>query len=321
MRVRPATVADVPAMVAILDASNEPIGWPDVPGWPYLEHLVDRASTAVAIGRDGTVVGFGGAIEAGQAGGRSLRWLTDLFVHPERREAGAGGAILDHLLDGASDRMTASTGDRRALSLYIRSGMRPWWPFLYLSGDAENMPRDDTIVIEPADVEVTAGWRRRGPAATERPISGTTRRCPGRRASPSSMPAALRRLAGPGETGARAVGGSIMSRSRRTRIPFARSSPGGERPPRTAVASGAWCPGHIRPSDSCSNAGSGSWTGTRTVPPIQACSTRSGSSRTRDSSRRGRSGSAAARDQPAATATGFSIGTPIRLPYSVQLPS
>lgn len=160
MRVRPATPEDVPAMAAILDASNEPIGWPDVPGWPYLEHLVHRASTAVAIGRDGTVAGFGGAIEAGPVGGSRVRWLTDLFVHPERREAGAGRAILDHLLDGATSRMTASTGDRRALSLYIRAGMRPWWPFLYLSGEAERLAHDDTIAVETADVETTAKWSK-----------------------------------------------------------------------------------------------------------------------------------------------------------------
>jgi GNAT superfamily N-acetyltransferase len=146
-------------MAAILDASDEPIGWPDVPGWPYLEHLVHRATTAVAIGRDASVVGFGGAIEAGPHGGKATRWLTDLFVHPERREAGAGRAILEHLLGGTSDRMTASTDDRRALSLYIRAGMRPWWPFLYLSGEAERLPGDD-VVIEPADVETTAAWSR-----------------------------------------------------------------------------------------------------------------------------------------------------------------
>ena len=160
MQVRPATPDDIPTMAAILDASNESIGWPDMPGWPYLEHLVHRATTAVAIGRDASVVGFGGAIEAGPLDGNAARWLTDLFVHPDRREVGAGGAILDHLLDGASHRMTASTGDRRALSLYIRAGMRPWWPFLYLSGDAARLPGDDVITIELADVETTATWSR-----------------------------------------------------------------------------------------------------------------------------------------------------------------
>ena len=144
-------------MAAILDASNEPIGWPDLPGWPYLEHLVQRAVTAVAVGRDDGVVGFGGAIEAGHDGAPA-RWLTDLFVHPENREAGAGRTLLDVLLDGADQRMTASTGDRRALSLYIRAGMRPWWPFLYLSGEAENLPEDETMTVERADVGTTAAW-------------------------------------------------------------------------------------------------------------------------------------------------------------------
>jgi GNAT superfamily N-acetyltransferase len=159
MRVRPATPADVPAMAAILDASDDPIGWPDVSGWPYLEHLVQRASTAVAVGRDGSVVGFGGAIDAG-TDGTPARWLTDLFVHAEGRGAGAGRAILDRLLDGAPDRMTASTGDPRALGLYIRAGMRPWWPLLYLSGDARRLPIEETIAVEPADVRATAAWSK-----------------------------------------------------------------------------------------------------------------------------------------------------------------
>jgi GNAT superfamily N-acetyltransferase len=161
MRVRPATPADIPTMAAILDASNESIGWPDVPGWPYLEHLVRRAATAVAVSRDGGVAGFGGAIEVGPAGVAGVRWLTDLFVHPERREAGAGRAILDQLLDGASERMTASTGDRRALSLYIRAGMRPWWPFLYLEGEGERLRGEDSISIETTDVATTAAWSTR----------------------------------------------------------------------------------------------------------------------------------------------------------------
>jgi hypothetical protein len=57
--VRPADAGDVPALAAILAANDEPMDWPDLPGlgWPYLEHLVGRARTAVAVVDDGRADG------------------------------------------------------------------------------------------------------------------------------------------------------------------------------------------------------------------------------------------------------------------------
>ena len=92
MIVRPAQIADVPAVAAILAANDEPMDWPDLPalGWPYLEHLVARARTAVAV-VDERVVGFGGSVPIG---GEDVRFLTDLFVAPDRQSRGAGRALL-----------------------------------------------------------------------------------------------------------------------------------------------------------------------------------------------------------------------------------
>jgi GNAT superfamily N-acetyltransferase len=130
MKVRPADAGDVPALAAILAANDEPMDWPDLPGlgWPYLEHLVDRARTAVAVADD-IVVGFGGSVPVGRD---DVRFVTDLFVDPLRQSRGAGGALLESVLQGAAQRMTFSSSDERALGLYIRAGMRPWWPLLYL---------------------------------------------------------------------------------------------------------------------------------------------------------------------------------------------
>lgn len=153
--VRPAVASDVAAIAAILQANDEPIDWPGVPGWPYLEHLLARARVLVAES-DGDVMGFAGAIDVGAA-----RFLTDLFVDPNRHEHGAGRLLLDAALDGAPARMTFSSTDERALGLYIRAGMRPWWPLLYLEGDVAALGRaPDRIAWESASVEETARWSR-----------------------------------------------------------------------------------------------------------------------------------------------------------------
>ncbi len=164
--IRDAHPRDIPRLAAILAANDEPIGWPDLPGWPYLEHLVrrdrGRSGTRVKVaevevgddggGGGGEVVGFGGSVTIGD----DVRFVTDLFVDPGRHERGVGGALLGALLDGAPERMTFSSGDERALGLYIRAGMRPWWPLLYLSAVAP--PSLDGIDIEPADAAEAASW-------------------------------------------------------------------------------------------------------------------------------------------------------------------
>ena len=164
MNVRPATADDVPALAAILAANHEPMDWPDLPdlGWPYLEHLVARARTSVAE-TDGVVVGFGGSVTVGREG---LRFVTDLFVDPAHHERGAGRALLADVVEDAPERMTFSSKDERALALYVRAGMRPWWPLLYLEipagaldGGGRNVG-DAALTTVPADVGETTRWSR-----------------------------------------------------------------------------------------------------------------------------------------------------------------
>jgi GNAT superfamily N-acetyltransferase len=153
--VRPALAADIPAIAAVLAANDESVDWPDLPGFPYLEHLLSRARVSVAEA-EGAVVGFAGALDVGDA-----RFLTDLFVDPASHEHGAGRALLETVLDRATACMTFSSADPRALALYIRSGMRPWWPLLYLVGEVAGLgAAPDGIGWEPASVEETASWSR-----------------------------------------------------------------------------------------------------------------------------------------------------------------
>jgi GNAT superfamily N-acetyltransferase len=164
MIVRPARSSDIPAMAAVLDANGETDSWPDVPGSPYLEHLVGRASARALVGEvDGIVVGWGASIDVG---GPRRRFITDLFVDPAQQSRGVGRTILADLVDGADERLTFSSADQRALGAYIRAGMRPWWPVLYVTVPAAALhgigdgASAGAVTAERADVAETARWSR-----------------------------------------------------------------------------------------------------------------------------------------------------------------
>ena len=159
MTVRPARGDDIPALAAILDANDEAMDWPDLPGlgWPYLDHLLARARVVVAE-IDGSVAGFAGSVAVAT---EDVRFLTDLYVDPSRHDRGAGRELVAAALDGAVQRMTFSSSDERALGLYVRAGMRPWWPLLYLVVPAGALgDQEPGIEIAPADVETTARWSK-----------------------------------------------------------------------------------------------------------------------------------------------------------------
>jgi GNAT superfamily N-acetyltransferase len=155
MSVRPAIDEDLPAITAILEANDEPVSWPGVPRAPYVEHLLTRPGLRLVVGEiDGQVAGMASTIEVGQPG---RRFLTDLYVDPERQSQGLGRRMLAAAMDGATERMTFSSSDRRALASYIRSGMRPWWPLVYLESDGSSLdPRSPGEETRPADVAETA---------------------------------------------------------------------------------------------------------------------------------------------------------------------
>jgi GNAT superfamily N-acetyltransferase len=153
--VRAATEADAPAITAILEANDEPVTWPDVPRPPYVDHLLTRPGMRLVVGElDGSVAGIAGTIELG---GPDTRFLTDLYVDPAQQSLGLGTAMLHAAFEGADARMTFSSRDPRALGAYIRHGMRPHWPLLYLELSAGAMgPSEQGVEVRPADVAETA---------------------------------------------------------------------------------------------------------------------------------------------------------------------
>jgi GNAT superfamily N-acetyltransferase len=159
MDIRPATEADIAAITAILEANDEPVTWPGVPRSPYVDHLLTRPGTRVIVAElQGRVAGVAASIEVGAS---DRRFLSDLYVDPARQSRGLGRAMLDEVLAGASARMTFSSSDRRALAAYIRNGMRPWWPLLYLEVQPGTIGGDEPgVEIRRGDVAETASHSR-----------------------------------------------------------------------------------------------------------------------------------------------------------------
>ena len=101
---------------------------------PYLAHLLLTGRVLAAVD-DERVVGFGAVVERG-----GVTHLADLFVDPDRFEQGIGGRLLAALFGDAVLRTTFASSDPRALPLYVRSGMTPLWPNLYLDVDSSRLP-------------------------------------------------------------------------------------------------------------------------------------------------------------------------------------
>jgi len=135
--IRPATDDDLGSIRAILAGHDNdgPVVVADIVG-PYMRYLISRGRTFVAeVGQ--TVVGFGAAADTG----RSIH-LADLFVHRDHLGRGLGRPLLAAVLAGDRPRTTFASEDPRALPIYVRAGMTPLWPSLYVQGAGALLPLD-----------------------------------------------------------------------------------------------------------------------------------------------------------------------------------
>jgi GNAT superfamily N-acetyltransferase len=141
MDVRPAADEDLPAIAKIATANDEHAGTDP----RYVSHLRNNGRFLVAE-VDGGLAGYCGIRQTAEA-----TMLTDLFVDPDRQSGGAGRRLIEVAFDGAGERFTFASRDPRAMSLYVRHGMVPRWPLLYLAGPplaagalrAEQVPNDE----------------------------------------------------------------------------------------------------------------------------------------------------------------------------------
>jgi ribosomal protein S18 acetylase RimI-like enzyme len=134
--VRPAAEADLPAIYAIWYA-NEVGGDPNPPprgSDMLLRHELGSAEFYVAALGD-RVAGFAAAVVRDQ-----IVFLSECFVGAAFQSRGVGQALVQRLLapDGRV-RCTLSSRDPRALSLYIRAGLRPRWPHFCLFADTARL--------------------------------------------------------------------------------------------------------------------------------------------------------------------------------------
>lgn len=119
--------ADLPAIATIaLAYGDEGAGSASDPR--YVTHL-RRSGAFLVAERAGEVAGYCATRRVGDA-----TMLCDLFVAPDRHGGGIGGRLLDAAFAGAEERFTFASRDPRAMPLYVRHGMVPRWPLLYLSG-------------------------------------------------------------------------------------------------------------------------------------------------------------------------------------------
>jgi GNAT superfamily N-acetyltransferase len=155
--VRLATLDDLPGIAEVALAND-----PEVAGGGadagYAAMLLVHGRLVVATSGD-RVVGFGATLLIDGNGG-PVDHLADLFVHPQWHGRGVGRAVLEAVWSGAAERSTFSSSHPSALPLYVRAGLRPLWPLVYVEGQASDLPERgrrlnvvDVSVEEAADVE------------------------------------------------------------------------------------------------------------------------------------------------------------------------
>ncbi|MEU6412165.1 GNAT family N-acetyltransferase [Microbispora sp. NPDC046933] len=155
--VRPAADADMPGLRAVANHFGLLGMWPEQPDFVDAE----REFGTVLVGEvDGAIVGFGGVLRRG-----TVTHLGDLFVLPDHQSSGVGRTILSRLLPRDTPKVTFAADDTRALALYVRNGMRPRCPLLYLKrrplGDGPARRESGRAAPEEADVRAAAAMDAR----------------------------------------------------------------------------------------------------------------------------------------------------------------
>jgi GNAT superfamily N-acetyltransferase len=118
----------------------------------YLAH-VRRTGHVVVAQVEGRVVGYAATRMIGPA-----EMVSDLFVHPRFHGRGVGATLLEAAWTrSAGPRMTFSSQHPNALPLYLRAGMAPRWPLLWLRGDAGAVESPAGWIVHQVDVVAAAG--------------------------------------------------------------------------------------------------------------------------------------------------------------------
>jgi CheY-like chemotaxis protein len=133
-------------------------GWSGTPD--FLDAERSFGTLLFAADDAGAALGFGGTLRRG-----AVTHLGDLFVLPEHQSSGVGRTMLTELLSGDGPKVTFASSDPRAIALYVRHGLRPWAPLLYLTGPAAGLP---TPPVRPTGADDIAALDARASGGARR---------------------------------------------------------------------------------------------------------------------------------------------------------
>lgn len=124
---------------------------------PWFAYLIAHGDMRVAE-VDGQIIGFAATITRGR-----VCYLSECFVQPAWQSRGVTKALLAALYtDHTVVRCTLASSDPRAVSRYMRVGMRPQWPMYFVRlSDATRLGDPQYEVRETNDVEAWLFYDRR----------------------------------------------------------------------------------------------------------------------------------------------------------------
>lgn len=112
---------------------------------PWFAHLIAHGTIQVAT-VDDTVVGFAAVITRG-----NVRFLAECFILPSYQSQGISRQLLEQLYrDWTGVRSTLASGDRRAVSRYVRAGMIPRWTRYIMTVEHPERLGTAALHVQPA---------------------------------------------------------------------------------------------------------------------------------------------------------------------------
>jgi GNAT superfamily N-acetyltransferase len=116
---------------------------------PYTEHLTQSAEHIWVAEEDGEIVGFSRSVLRD-----GVRQLSELFVHPDKQTQGVGKRLLELAFpnNGADNRVIIASPDVRAVSRYLKTGVRFRFTIYEWYRKPEVVPFETDLSIEPLEV-------------------------------------------------------------------------------------------------------------------------------------------------------------------------
>jgi GNAT superfamily N-acetyltransferase len=112
----------------------------------FTEYFAQTAEHFCVAEEEGEIIGFSRSLVRGD-----IRQLSEFFVHPDKQAHGVGKRLLEAVFpsDEAHNRVVIGTSDVRALSRYLKSGVKFRFTIYDWSREPEIVPFETDLAIEP----------------------------------------------------------------------------------------------------------------------------------------------------------------------------